>query len=409
MNKNYPIKIRALTIYLFCVFIAFLAGTYFDPFLYAFFIALLVYPIISFLILIFTYFNLRFFQKFSTEHPIKGEIVKYTIIFSNEFILPFPHVDIRFKTITPLMDMHLPEYSVFINSGSEFKKTFDINCPYRGIYTVGLKEVFIEDLLHFFKFKRKVRHKTFYVYPRVLELQHFAPGLEDISGGDNDIPFGGEPDYAMFNQLKEYRPGETIKHIYWKKFAIIGRPVIKEFDTSPQASVRIYFDLTKPQEKYISELEIEDTSVEILVALVKYFLDNEIETTVKAQGRELYNFCGKGGSDFKEFHESTTTLIFQDTIPVSRLYKIEEKGNITDSNSVFFVTHNLDIGLFNLIKAALGTDIVFTVVFNQSGFAPDKKARNLDFFYSLKNRGARIVVVNNSKTIIEDLEKEFHE
>lgn len=409
MNNSYPVKIRALTIYLFCVFIAFLAGTYFNRFIYMLFIALLLYPVISFILLIITYYNARFSQNFSTEHPVKGENVEYTIHFTNEVKLPFPYVQISFKTITPLMDMHLPEFSVYIKSGGEFKKTFKINCPYRGIYTVGLKEVIIEDLLHFFRFKLKVWHKTFYVYPRILELIRFSPGLEDIGGGDQGLPFDGEPDYAMFDQLKEYRPGEAIKHIYWKKFATTGKPFIKQFDTSPRPAVKIYFDLTKPQEKHVSELEIEDTSVEILTALVKYFLENEIKTSVKAPGREFFNFYGKDASDFKRFYDLTINLIFQDTILLSRLYKIEEKGEKIDSNSIFFITHNLDIDLFNLIQAALGTDIIFTVVFNQSGFPPDKKVRNYDFFYSLKNRGAKIIVINRSKTIIEDLEKEFHE
>jgi uncharacterized protein (DUF58 family) len=408
MNRSYPLQIRAFTVYLFCTFIAFLAGTYFDPFLYMLFISLALFPIISFIVLLLTNNYLKFVQKFSTEHPVKGENVKYTITFTNEFKVPFPCIKIKFKAITPLMDVKLPELSFYLKAGGTFSKSFDIHCPFRGIYTVGLEAVHIEDLLHFFRFRTKVWHKTFYVYPRVLALQKFSPGLEDIEGGDKGLPFGGEPDYAMFDQLKDYRPGESIKHIYWKKFAIIGRPFIKQFDTSPQPAVRIYFDLIKPVNQYISELEIEDTSVEILVALVKYFLENKIKTSVVAPGREFYNFEGKDDADFGQFYESTSSLIFQDTIPLSRIYRIQEKEQKIDSNSIFFVTHNLDIDLFNLIQASLETQIIFTVIFNQSGFSPEHKERNMDFFYSLKNRGARIIVVNHSKTIIEDLEKEFH-
>jgi uncharacterized protein (DUF58 family) len=408
MSDNFPVNIRALGIYLFCVFIAFLAGTYFDRFIYMLFIGLLIYPLISFILLLYTYSTLRFHQDFSTEHPVKGKSVGYTVYFTNESKIPLSNIKISFKAITPLMDMHLPDYSISIKPGGEFKKTFEINCPYRGIYTVGLKQVIIEDLLHFFQIKLKVWHKTFYVYPRVLPLQHFTPGLEDIDGGDQGLPFGGEPDYAMFDQLKEYRDGEPIKHIYWKKFAIIGKPFIKQFETSPQPAVRLYFDLTKPEDIYTSELEVEDTSVEILVALVKYFLDKEIKVSVKAPGREFFNFNGHDCGDFKDFYNSTTNLIFQDTILLSRLYRIEEKGRKIDSNSIFFITHKLDMDLFNIIQASLGADIIFTVVFNQSGFPPDKWERNLTFFSYLKNQGARIIVINHANTIIDDLEKEFH-
>ncbi|MBN1696943.1 MAG: DUF58 domain-containing protein [Spirochaetales bacterium] len=408
MNKSYPLRLRALSIYLFATFIAFLAGTYFDPFLYMLFVTLSLFPVFSFIILVLAYSFLKYVQKFSTEHPVKGETVNYTVSFTNEFIVPFPCVNIKFKTITPLMDVNLPDFKFYLKSGGMFSRTFDIDCPFRGIYTVGLKEVVVEDILHFFRFRMKVWHKTFYVYPRVLHLERFKPGLEDIEGGDKGLPFGGEPDYAMFDQLKEYRSGEPIKHIYWKKFAIIGKPFIKQFETSPQPAVRIFFDLIRPVNQKINELEVEDTSVEILVALVKFFLDKAIKTSIIAPGREFYNFEGKDGADFGQFYESTTGLIFQDTIPLARLYKIQEQEQKIDSNSIFFITHNLDLDLFNLIEASLGTGIIFTVVFNQSGFIPEQKEKNMDFFYSLKNRGARIIVVNSSKTIIEDLEMEYH-
>jgi hypothetical protein len=409
ISRDFPIRIRAFSLYLFCVFIAFLAGAYFDQYLYMLFVALIFYPVVSILVLFVMYFKLRFFQNFSTEHPVKGEIVKYTINFTNELPIPFPCVNVRFKTITPLKDISLPEFSVYIKGSGKLAKEFDINCPYRGIYTVGLERVMVEDLLRFFRLNIKVWYKTFYVYPRILPLTHFTPGIEAVEGGTMGLPFGGEPDYSLFDQLREYRPGDTIRHIYWKKFAIIGKPFLKEYDTTPQPSVTIYFDINHPEAQSHSALEIEDTSVEILVSLVKYFLDNEIETSVRAAGRDFFDFTGRSALDFKSFYELTTNLMFQETIPLSGMFRIDERSGAVISNSVFFITHTLDADLFNLVQASLDSQIVFTIIFNQSGYSEEEKERNLKFFYAMKNHGARIIPVNSPASIVEDLERDFHE
>ncbi|MBN1411425.1 MAG: DUF58 domain-containing protein [Spirochaetales bacterium] len=409
MKDQFPIRVQAIGIYLFCAFIAFLGGAYFDPIILALFIVLILFPLLSIALFLASYFNLKFTQNFSTEHPMKGEIVKYKIVFANELSFPFPFVHIKFMAITPEQAYTLPEYSVYIKRKGEFTEEFEIQCPYRGIYNVGLEQVIVRDMLHFFQLKLKVWHKTFYVYPRILLLQRFFPGLEDVEGGEKGLPYGGNPDYSMFDQLKEYRPGETIKHIYWKKFAIMGRPVLKEFDTTPQPAVCLYFDLRKPVEKNVEELEIEDTSVEILVAMTKFFLDHDIKTVVRTGGREMYSFEGKEASDFNTFYNSTSSLMFQDTFSITQVYSSDEKRKQMEAHAVFFVTHILDLELFNLIQASINTDLSYTVIFNQSGFTSEQRQRNEDFFYSLRNQGATIIPVNSSKTIIEDLEREFHE
>ena len=61
-------------------------------------------------------------------------------------------------------------------------------------------------------------------------------------------------------------------------------------------------------------LETEDVSVDILVALVKYYLDHEVPLTVRAPGRTVYSFQDADPSGFRRFYLSTMELLFQPTI-----------------------------------------------------------------------------------------------
>lgn len=406
MKINKYVRWPALGIYAFCVYIIYLIGTIYAEYIFILFVVMLLYPILSLILLIISYMTIRYSQNFSTDHPIKGKGVDYTILITNPSLFPIAHVNIVFRSVTPSGETKLPNLNFFIMPFGSFKKTFEIKCPYRGIYMVGFEELMIEDLLHFFRIPLKIWHQTFYVYPQVLELQYISAGLEEIRGGDKGLPFGGEPDYAMFDQLKEYRDGESIRHIYWKKTAIIGKPMLKQFDATPDPAVHIYFDLRKPIEKYISELEIEDVSVEILTSLTNFFLRHSINTTVKAPGSEYFNFTGKNPTDFGEFYNLTANLVFQDTISLAKLFRSVAIRKDLNSNAVFFVTHILDLELFTMIQASLESNMIFTVIFNQCGFDSEGKAKNIDYFNSLRNQGARIIAVEGTATIIEDLQRE---
>ncbi len=87
-----------------------------------------------------------------------------------------------------------------------------------------------------------------------------------------------------------------------------------------------------------------------------------------------------------------------------------ERGGVLGSgNSVFFITHLMDASLFNLIETSLATDEVFTVIFNQVGYPKNVKEKNLYYINRLRERGARIFVVNSPETIVEDLEGKQYE
>ena len=64
--------LRALGIYLFAVIISYLAAAYLGTFFVVFASAIILLPVLSFLLLLLASFGLRYRQHFSNEHPVKG-------------------------------------------------------------------------------------------------------------------------------------------------------------------------------------------------------------------------------------------------------------------------------------------------------------------------------------------------
>jgi uncharacterized protein (DUF58 family) len=398
-------RIRRLGVYLLALFVLYLAGSYVASFFLFLFYLLFFLLVLSLLYLLLTFFSLRYYQEFSTEHPIKGESVTYRLSLANETILPLHFLEVRFKTIHPFMEEVLPAFTTFLPGGGRVEKQYRIHCPFRGIYTVGLQTLEAEGPLHFLLLRRRVWYRTFYVYPRVLSLRAFSTGAEKSERLSQGSSTGAVPDYALFSRLRNYRQGESLRHVAWKKFAATGSPFLKEYDTSAEPGVTIYFDLRQTQLKGRRALETEDVSVEILVALVKFYLDQDVPVTVRAPGRNVYTFRAGSGSRFQRFYESTMELIFQQTISPAALYRLDKQSGSFEAASAIVVSHLFDPQVFSLVEDSLSGETPVSLILNQNGYDEAERKAVFPYLYGLSERGANIHFVDGPATIVEDLQR----
>ena len=402
------INVRALGILIFAEIILYLAGAYFGgPFITLFYL-LIIFPVVSILLLVLWFTYTRYVQTFSTLRPVKGQDVQYTLSIGNEGVFPLPNVEVSFKSIGPLMRSALPPLSTYVQGGELVKNQFTIQCPYRGIYTIGLERLTIHDLLRLVTIHPKAHAETFYVYPRVLELTRFLTATDSYESISEGTSAGGVPDYTLFNQLKEYRRGESIRHISWKKFAATGKPFLREFDSTASPDVRLYLDLRESGFSGTAKYEQEDVSVEIVVALVRFFLDRSTGITVSAPGETAYQFTGDAPEHFAEFYDSTINLRFQRAISPAALYRSDRANGLVKSKSIIVVTHIMDPDVFALAEEYLEVERSITIIFNHTGHPAADQQEDREFIHRLRQKGAVIFEVEGPATIMENLENTNH-
>jgi hypothetical protein len=97
-------------------------------------------------------------------------------------------------------------------------------------------------------------------------------------------------------------------------------------------------------------------------------------------------------------------LFFQNTVSPAQLYLSDSKTSLAGGTSTFFISHILDATLFSLIETSLTAGRIFTLIFNQVGYSDEQRRSNLLHFNRLREKGARVYVVNSAETIVEDLE-----
>ena len=417
----FTMRLRACGVYLFAVVLSYLAAAYLGAFFAVFATVFIVLPLASLVLLLIASAGLRYSQHFSNEQPVKGQELQYRCIIENGSALPLPRVRARFRAIRPAaggaaagsgpagmargadgagdggdgMLTYLP--------GHQFvEREQTVQLPYRGIYTVGLERIEISDTLQLFNVRPRIRVREFRVYPRILPISEFQPGTERRLGTSEVGSLGNLPDYSLFNQLREYRPGESVRHLAWKKFASTGIPVVKEYDSTSEPAVSIYVDLRPVPSSAEDVLLTEDVTVEALVALVNHFLKRNLPVTVRAASRSSYEFIGDHASDFGRFYESTFDLLFVSDISAARLYETHlETGMNTEVNSMFFITHLLDPELLILLDEQRSSNFQVTLIHNQTAEPADRHA---GYFNRLREQGTRVVALRGSTTIAADLE-----
>ena len=421
----FTVRLRACGVYLFAVVLSYLAAAYLGAFFAVFATVFIVLPLASLILLLIAAAGLRYSQHFSNEQPVKGQELQYRCIIENGSALPLPRVRARFRAIRPAPggdaagsgpagmaraaagagrgDRDGGDGMLTYLPGHQFvEREQTVQLPYRGIYTVGLERIELSDTLQLFSVRPRVRVREFRVYPRILPISEFQPGTERRLGTSEVGSLGNLPDYSLFNQLREYRAGESVRHLAWKKFASTGIPVVKEYDSTSEPAVSIYVDLRPVPSSAEDVLLTEDVTVEALVALVNHFLKRNLPVTVRAASRSSYEFIGDHASDFGRFYESTFDLLFVSDMSAARLYETHlETGMNTEVNSMFFITHLLDPELLILLDEQRSSNFQVTLIHNQTA---EPAGRHAGYFNRLREQGTRVVALRGSTTIAADLE-----
>ena len=332
---------------LFGLLILYLAAVYLGSFFLYIYYVILFYALFSILQVFVSLAFLRTYQEFSTSHPVKGEELDYSFILSNESRLPSPLLRIRFLKIHPGAPPLLPPVERVLPPGRRLRLKARISCPYRGVYLVGAQYLEVVDLLGILHLRKRLQGRTFYVLPRITELSglFFSANRRTLSSSSASL--GLEEDFSLFQGMKPYREGQSVRHMDWKHFAVAGAPVLKEYGTTAEQGVCIYLDLRPVPRQRGNPHAVEDCMMEVLISLTSYFLKRGVSLLVRGAGRELIERQIATAAAFSSFHRETASLPFDGVLAPTLFFREEERTSL-------FLTHREDSGVLELAEASAG-------------------------------------------------------
>lgn len=215
----------------------------------------------------------------------------FSIILKNSFI--FPLVPVRVYVGVLSKDIYLPQKKALIALLPPLKEIqLDIKSVpgFRGEYHIGFEKAEFFDVLKLFSFSVKSKqHYTFISYPREKELTE----LYDESRDENEA-LRSKPDNSFekntFSHLREYKEGESLRHIHWKLSARLPDEnlIVKQMEANHNYSALIFCDFTLEFPDIETTLEVSDTIIEIALAITRRIIKNRNTARCIHSPDELY-------------------------------------------------------------------------------------------------------------------------
>jgi hypothetical protein len=115
--------------------------------------------------------------------------------------------------------------------------------PFRGEYTIRIYEICVFDLLKLFRLRRKL-HLTARLIVMPREKIPVHSGMETETDIESPSSIITSHRTNMFNSLREYREGDSIRHIHWKLTAKQDELVVKQMEQSLNSSTVIFSDFS---------------------------------------------------------------------------------------------------------------------------------------------------------------------
>ncbi len=123
----------------------------------------------------------------------------------------------------------------------------EVSFCYRGLYEIGVSELYISDMLRLFRLKVEVdNYSNVLVYPRYLDIKakdHHAY---------TELPSAHAPikanEIAEAANIREYRMGDSQKSIHWKLSSKTEELQVKDYSINRDKNIYIFADLAAPSQ-----------------------------------------------------------------------------------------------------------------------------------------------------------------
>ena len=135
---------------------------------------------------------------------------------------------------------------------------------------------------------RRQADQVLLVYPRFYSMETFQlpVGRRYQPGG---IPLASHTgDSLEFKGTREYRHGDPIKHIHWRSWARIGKPVVMEFQEEFFSRIGIILDTFIPRKARPEEEAAFEAAISVVASVADFFSRSEYVVDIFAAGPDIY-------------------------------------------------------------------------------------------------------------------------
>ncbi|MCL2036497.1 MAG: DUF58 domain-containing protein [Oscillospiraceae bacterium] len=337
-----------------------------------------------------------------TEVDVPPEVVERKSAFNlnlqikNNFIMPLTPVRIYVKVCEK--GTYKPQNKMLIISLDPFRQ-INLNLrnvvSFRGEYIIGVERVEFFDLLKIFKFKVYLKEpRKLMSYPRELTLGYLSGDNQEDTEISQPKPHGFNKD--VFSHLREYREGESLRHIHWNLSVKLDELIVKQMESNYDQSSLIFCDFCSEMLDFPTEyvLHGSDLVIETSLAIIRriilsgnsafYLYQANQENATAEEGNQDTGSQIRHPENLSDCFELSRKLAF---LPVEP-FNLNGTGSFTDlfdefyhqlrnESAVYIVTPSVSEDLIEKLRSMgllFRNNVVLAAI---APFQPEEKPREL--------------------------------
>jgi uncharacterized protein (DUF58 family) len=202
----------------------------------------------------------------------------------------------------------------------------------RGIAQLHSLDLYTRYPFAFFLKKRRVRLAgEVLVFPRLLGDDALRERFRPVDGENYQSNRPGPG--SEIHSFRDYVRGDSLRQVYWKKSASIGRWIVKQTEIEAARAVHVLVDPFKPRTATDDDFEL---MVSAAATFIHQALQRELEVALTLPRLELQAQGGKGGTGalamfralalIEPLHEPLSLTIDRGTVLFAVHEKSHEKG-----------------------------------------------------------------------------------
>lgn len=232
--------------------------------------ALLILLVTALAEIIFSPKTLRIEGELSKDTVFKNEGTTYFLYMKNRSVFFYPRVLVSFyhADVLKYEGKAIPT-SLRVLEG--VRREFHVTFPYRGVYSLGLKELVVTDFLSLFKRKIPVRGSPRVVVFPQLDEDFIATMRMELRNTVFSFDLFNE-DYSSVADVRKYDQSDDIRKIHWKLSAKRSELLVKNFQNLEPNKTMVILDTSPIPLENPWKLSFEDQMVSRAASAMQYFM-----------------------------------------------------------------------------------------------------------------------------------------
>lgn len=347
-GKKQSLKTRRRILFVIWILSLVVISNYGGPISYGFFFAVTLLPVVSFVYLLFVFSFFKIYQKLDSRDVVCGKPIPYLFILRNEGYYPFTSVSVKlFSFYSYVEDMDEDtEYELL--HGDEYTFETMLTCKYRGEYEVGIKEIEIVDFLRLFRLRYKVPSTIrALVKPKITKIGGLN-SVEAINGLlQRDYAYAdSEPDVVVRN----YIPGDSIKHISWKLSAREQELKVRKIVGEEKQGIVLIGDTKRYMKDMQEYLPLESKLLEVMASLGMYLAENGMAYDTYLRENQIKSIRVENLSGYQAYYDMLAKVRFNQSESFAiTMRELMDRGLLWQSKIVFGVLHEIDDEIMSMV------------------------------------------------------------